>query len=148
MFKLIKVIKELLLYRDYKRLIRHEELNSPEWTKRKLRRDWFYRIYTVINLPPEVLLATDLPIESRPSFVMNEIKPTNEYLMSLKLHELLTLSIEPIKNTNNEAYLVVYQFLFRHLSYFWIIRFVIYITVITSILFNLNSIVGYINTYF
>ena len=50
MFRLLKVIKEIKLYREYRKIIRKEELNSPRWAKAKLRRDWVYRIYTVINL--------------------------------------------------------------------------------------------------
>lgn len=130
MFKLHRVIKEIALYREFTKQIKSEELNSPLWSRKNLRRDYLNRIYTVINLPPEVLLSNDLPKEARPSFVLNEIKPINDYLKSLNLEEILTLWIDPVKGTNEESYLVVYQFVFRELSWIWIFRFIIQLGVI------------------
>jgi hypothetical protein len=142
MLRLFKVIKEISLYRDYSKIIKKEAQNAQLWSRRKLRLDFFNRIYTVINLPPEVLYSVDLPKESRPSFVISETKDINDYLKSLNLEELLTMWIEPIKGTNDEAYLVVYQFLFRYLSWLWLIRFVVEITIITLILVNINWIIS------
>lgn len=130
MFKLHRVIKEIALYREFTKQIKSEELNSPLWSRRNLRRDYLNRIYTVVNLPPEVLLSNDLPKEARPSFVLNEIKPINDYLKSLNLEEILTLWIDPVKGTNEESYLVVYQFVFREISWLWIFRFIIEVGVI------------------
>ena len=142
MLRLFKVIREISLYRDYSKIIKKEASNAQLWSKRKLRLDFFNRIYTVINLPPEVLYSADLPKESRPSFVISETKHINDYLKALNLEELLTMWIEPVKGTDEEAYLVVYQFLFRHLSWLWIFRFVIEISVIIAIIFNFNSIIS------
>jgi hypothetical protein len=85
-------------------------------------------------LPPEVLLSNDLPKEARPSFVLSEIKPINDYLKSLNLEELLTLWIDPVKGTNEESYLVVYQFVFREISWIWIFRFICELSIIGFIL--------------
>jgi hypothetical protein len=130
MFKIIKVIKELLIYRDFIKSIRNDMKISPIWTRKNLRVDKINRIYTVINLPPEVILSNDLPVESRPSFVLSEIKPINDHFRSLQLEELMTLWLEPVKGTNNEAYLVVYQFIFRDISWIWVARFLIEIILI------------------
>ena len=142
MLRLFKVIKEISLYRDYSKIIKKEAQNAQLWSRRKLRLDFFNRIYTVINLPPEVLYSVDLPKESRPSFVISETKDINDYLKSLNLEELLTMWIEPVKDTNDEAYLVVYQFLFRYLNWLWVIRFVLEITSLTIILLNINWIIS------
>lgn len=142
MFRIFKVIKEISLYREYVRTIKAEEGLSPIWKAKNLRIDKINRIYTVVNLPLEVLLATDLPKESRPSFVINEIKPINLYLQSLNLEELVTMGIEPIEGTNEEAYLVVYQFLFRHISVLWILRFIVEIAAIIIIIIKWNSIIS------
>lgn len=136
MFKLPRVLKEISLYREYTKQIREEELNSPLWSRRNLRRDYLNRMYTVINLPPEVLMSNDLPKEARPSFVLNEIKPINDYLKSLNLEELLTVWIEPVKGTNEESYLVVYQFVFREISWLWIFRFIFEISLISFIMYK------------
>jgi hypothetical protein len=143
-FKSSKVWKDISLYREYLRIVKNESLNSPVWSRKNLRRDWFGRIYTVINLPPEVIFSADLPKESRPSFVMNEIKPINEYMKVLNLEEILTLSCEEIKGTNSESYLVVYQYLFRELSWIWIFRFVLETIGIFLIAFNWNFLIGFI----
>lgn len=134
MFKLHRVLKEISLYREYTKQIRSEELNSPLWSRRNLRRDYLNRIYTVINLPPEVLMSRDFPKESRPSFVLSEIKPINDYFKSLNLEELLTLWIDPVKGTNEESYLVVYQFVFREISWVWIFRFISEIAIILAVI--------------
>ena len=142
MLRLIKVIKEIVLYREYSRIIKKESENAQLWSRRKLRLDFFNRIYTVINLPPEVLYATDLPKESRPSFVISETKDINDYLKALNLEELLTMWIEPVKGTDEEAYLVVYQFLFRYLSWLWLIRFIFEVAIVVTILCNLNWLIS------
>jgi hypothetical protein len=143
-FKSFKVWKDISLYQEYLRIVKNESLNSPIWSRKNLRKDWFGRIYTVINLPPEVIFSADLPKESRPSFVMNEIKPINEYMKTLNLEEILTLSYEEIKGTNSESYLVVYQYLFRELSWIWIFRFVLETIGIFLIAFNWNFLIGFI----
>lgn len=133
MFKLLRVLKEISLYREYIKQIRSEKLNSPLWSRNNLRMDYLNRIYTVVNLPLEVLMSNDLPKEARPSFVLNEIKPINAYLKSLNLEEILTLWIDPVKGTNDESYLVVYQFVFREISWVWIFRFISEIALIALI---------------
>jgi hypothetical protein len=123
--KFFKVYNDIRVYRDYLNIIKKDLENSPIWTRKGMRIDWFGRIYTVVNLPPEVLFSADLPKEARPSFVMNEIKPINEYFKTINIEELITLWIEPIKGTNEESYLVVYQYVFRELSWIWIFRFLL-----------------------
>jgi hypothetical protein len=141
-FKFIKVWKDVAIYRDYLKIIKKESLNSPVWSRKNLRKDWFGRIYTVVNLPPEVIFSADLPKESRPSFVMNEIKPINDYMKSLNLQEILTLSIEEVESTNSESYLVVYQYLFRELNWIWIFRFVIELIFITTLIIKWDWIIS------
>ena len=138
MLRLLKVIKEIRLYREYRKIIRKEELDSPKWAKANLRRDWVYRIYTVINLPPQVTMSSDFPEESKPSFVVSELKPINEYLKYLNLQELLTMSIEPIEETQNNSWLIVYQFLFRQLSWVWIFSFLVQIFLIILLIVYWN----------
>jgi hypothetical protein len=130
MLRLFKVIKELKVYRDYLRIIKKESQESPLWSRRRLRVDFLGRIYTVINLPPEVIFSNDLPKEARPSFVMNDVKPINEYLKSLNLEEVLTVYAEPVKDTREESYLVVYQYVFRYLTWLWLLRFLLELSAI------------------
>lgn len=140
--KFFKVYNDVKVYRDYLKIIKKEFNDSPIWTRKGMRIDWFGRIYTVVNLPPEVLFSTDLPKEARPSFVVNEIKPINEYFKTINIVELITLWIEPVKDTNEESYLVVYQYIFRELSWIWILRFVVEISLIIFVILNRSHIIN------
>jgi len=140
--KFFRVYRDIKIYRDYLKIVNKEAKDSPLWTRNRLRVDWFGRIYTVVNLPPEVIYSVDLPKESRPSFVMNELKPVNEYLKSLNLEEIITVGLEPVKGTNDESYLVVYQYVFRELSWIWIFRFLLEISLIGFAIANRSYIIN------
>ena len=130
MFRIFKVLKEISLYREYLKVIKKESLDSPEWSRLRLRKDWFGRIYTVFNLPPEVTQSPDFPKYARPSFVFDQIKPINEYLTKLSLQELIAPLMNPVEGTDEESFLVVYSFVFRQISLLWILRFIIEISLI------------------
>lgn len=130
MFRLFKVLKEIRLYRDYLKILKKESLDSPEWSRLKLRKDWFGRIYTVFNLPPEVTQSPDFPRYSRPAFVFDQIKPINNYLTKLNLQELIAPTMSPIKGTDEESFLVIYTFVFRQVTLLWILRFVLQVFLI------------------
>jgi hypothetical protein len=111
-------------------VIKKESLDSPEWSKLRLRKDWFGRIYTVFNLPPEVTKSPDFPKYARPAFVFDQIKPINEYLTKLSLQELIAPLMNPVEGTDEESFLVVYSFVFRQISILWMARLAVEITLI------------------
>lgn len=119
--RLFRIIRELFLFREYLKQIRNEEMNSVVFQRFNLRIDWVGRIYTVINLPKEVTESPDLPKDSRPAYVLEEIKPINDYIKSINLEELVTLLFKPIPGTNDDSFLVVYHFLFRELTWRWVL---------------------------
>lgn len=123
MFRIFKVIKEILLYREYLRVIKKESQDSPEWAKLRLRKDWFGRVFTVVNLPPEVTKSPEFPKYARPSFVFDQIRPINDYLTRLRLQELIAPMINPVKGTDEESFLVIYTFAYKQLSWLWLFRF-------------------------
>jgi hypothetical protein len=90
---------------------------TVEWEKLKLRHDWIGRIYTVINLPPEVIYSPDAPQEIRPAYVLEESKPINEYLTKLNLQEIIIPELSPIENSI--SWLIVYKPYFQKLSWKW-----------------------------
>jgi hypothetical protein len=130
MFRIFKVLKEIRLYREYLKVIKKESLDSPEWSKLRLRRDWFGRIYTVFNLPPEVTKSPDFPKYARPAFVFDQIKPINEYLTKLSFQELIAPLMNPVEGTDEESFLVVYSFVFRQISILWMVRLAVEIALI------------------
>lgn len=116
---MFSAFKEFLLYLKYRKIVKQESLTDPIWIRKNLRLDWLCRIYTVINLPPEVTMSRDLPMESRPSFVFDTIKPINDYLRKTGIEEMISLSIDPLPGTDNGSYLVVYYFLFKKFNLFY-----------------------------
>ena len=113
-----RVVIDIKNYLYIRRIIKNNS-NSIEWKKFKLRVDWVGRIYTVINLPPEVLYSPDTPEEIRPAYVIEESKPLNEYLTSLNLQEIILPSINPIPEST--SYLLTYTPYFQRLSLSWVI---------------------------
>lgn len=144
MFRIFKVIKEIGLYREYLKVIKKESIDSPEWSRLRLRKDWFGRIYTVINLPPEVTKSPEFPKYARPSFVFDQIRPINDYLTKLRLQELIAPLMNPVEGTDEESFLVIYTFVFRQITWLWILRFVLEITAISLLASNFTTILSYI----
>lgn len=135
-FRLFKVIREIRTYSQYRGIIKKESQDSPNWMKLKLRYDWIGRIYTVVNLPPEVTMSRDFPVDARPAYVFEEIKPVNEYLTRLNLQEVLTPVLTPIDGTNGDSYLVVYYYFFRQLSWIWLLRIILEFILISLAAYN------------
>jgi hypothetical protein len=87
-------------------------------------------------------MSPDFPEESKPSFVISEMKPINEYLKYLNLEELLTTGIQPIEGTQDNSWLIIYQFLFRELSWIWILKFIFQLSLIFGLIFYWSSIMN------
>jgi hypothetical protein len=118
-----KLLADVKNYRFLLKTIKKNK-NSVEFKKYKLRHDWVGRLYTVINIPPEVLHSPDSPEEIRPAYVLEESRPLNEYLTKLNLQEIIIPEIEPIKDTN--SWLIIYKPYFQKISFRWfIIRFLL-----------------------
>ena len=107
------MLREIWIYFKFRKLVKKFSNDDIIWTRQGLRVDWLCRIYTVVNLPPQVTMSPDLPKESWPSFVFESIKPINDYFRTIGLEEMMTVSLDSIDNTNQESYLVVYYFLFK-----------------------------------
>lgn len=146
MFRIFKVIKEIRLFREYLKVIRKESLDSPEWSRLRLRKDWFGRIYTVINLPPEVTQSPEFPKYARPSFVFDQIRPINDYLTKLSLQELIAPLMNPIEGTDEESFLVIYTFVFRQISWLWILGFILQVVGISLLASNWTHILAYLHS--
>jgi hypothetical protein len=140
--RLLSVLKDLKLYSDFISITKKESIDSPEWNKLKLRRDWFGRIYTVVNLPPEVTQSRDFPIEARPAWVFEEIRPVNEYLTRLNLQEIIAPLLRPLPEANGDSFLVIYYFVFREFSWMWIFRFLLEIYIFAYVYFNWSYLLG------
>jgi len=123
-----RVIKDIGNYFFVRRTIK-SNVGSIEWDRFKLRVDWIGRIYTVVNLPPEVIYSPDAPEEIRPAYVIEESRPLNEYLTKLGLAEVILPEITPIPKS--VSYLITYTPSFQRLSFRWIFYRIGLILVIT-----------------
>ena len=119
-----RVITDIRNYFFIRKTIKKNE-KSIEWERFKLRVDWIGRIYTVVNLPPEVIYSPDSPEEIRPAYILEESRPLNEYLTRLNLQEVIMPKISPIPES--VSYLIVYSPYFQRLSLRWIIYRIILI---------------------
>jgi len=117
--RIIEVLKEIGNYLYLRKVIRRNS-NTPEWTKLNLRVGWFGVIYTVVNLPPEVFEGEEVYYQV---FIIEKMKPINDYLASLNLQEIITpvVSSKVNKEEGKFAYLVKYQPLFRELTFGWVV---------------------------
>lgn len=116
---MIGFVRDIKNYLDLRKTIKKEAQDSPVWLKYRLRHDYIGRIYTVVNLPPEVTLSPDDPEEIRAAYVIDMTRPINQYLTSLNLQEIIYPEFKPIKGT--DSYLVIYNPLFRTLTVSWLL---------------------------
>lgn len=116
--RIFGVIRDIRNYLFLRRVTKRELMNSPIWAKNNLRVDWIGRIYTVMNLPPEVTMAPDLPKELWPAYLIEQSKGLNEYLTSLNLHEIIIPEYKEIPGSN--SYLLIYCPYLRDLTVWWV----------------------------
>lgn len=132
-----RVITDIGNYFFVRRTIK-KNIDSIEWNRFKLRVDWIGRIYTVVNLPPEVIYSPDTPEEIRPAYVIEESRPLNEYLTKLGLSEVVLPEITPIPKS--VSYLITYTPSFQRLSLRWILYRIGLILVISYIQYKFGLI--------
>jgi hypothetical protein len=118
--KIFRILKEINNYFFIKKTIRKNK-NTDGWKKHNLREGYLGIIYTVINLPPEVFESEEQYYQL---YVIEQLKPINEYLASLNMQEVVTLRIENKCNKELAEYAfgVKYVPLFRDFSLFWILK--------------------------
>lgn len=127
--RIVRIYREIKNFLSLLKIIEKEKLDSPKWAKLNLRSDSIGRIYTVINLPPEVVNSNDFPKEAKPAWVFDETKTINKYFLELNLQEILTVRFSPIPDTDDNSYLVVYSFVWRELTTRYVIsRILLYLS--------------------
>ena len=85
---------------NYKFGIRLEKLprqQKPNLKEKGFRVDWIGRIYTVINLPEEVVSA---PI-SQEGYVLMQLRKHDKFLLELGIADYVSPEFNPIPDTNS-----------------------------------------------
>ena len=105
-----KIYRDIVNFFLIRKAIRTAKRNAM-WKKYNLRHDWIYRTYTVIN-------PTKYDIGDEPAVLQAKIvekaKPINAFVDSLKIGDLVAVSVEQIPESN--SYLLVYYPIFNYIS--------------------------------
>ena len=132
---MFKALREFFIYLKYRMIVKKESASDVIWTRQGLRYAWLCRIYTVVNLSPQVTMSPDIPPDARGPFVFDAIKPINDYMRRTGIEEMITVSIDPVDGTDKESYLVVYYFVFRAFNFWWFLFYLVLVPL--SLMFSL-----------
>lgn len=118
------IFREIKNYFFLRRVFNRESKNpDSQWQTFKLRKNWYGRTYTVISLREEEDGEEELV---KNWIAMERMRPINDYLTSLGMHEIIFPSIEKIPNSR--SYLIVYSPLFVETKFSWFFWRIIFIT--------------------
>jgi hypothetical protein len=105
-----KLYKEIRLWYIFRKVAK---ANEQFLADNNLRVDWIGRIYTVLNMPPEVLASPEI---SQEGWVFQQLPKMTKVLMEMGIAEAAFPSMEKIEST--DGFLVVLWPEFDRLS-FW-----------------------------
>jgi hypothetical protein len=103
---LIKDVRNYLYYKNKVQKMVEQGLLS----QLKARTDWFNRIYYVVNLEPETLLATGDIIDLEKSRVFDSVAKVQGRFADSNLVEIVEITTKRIKNDEYYAYLVIIKY--------------------------------------
>lgn len=98
------VIKDIRNYIFYREQIKKIEA-SGILAMNRMRVDWLKRVYYVVNLEPETLMAADA-VELEKSRVFESVSKIQTTLMDHNLFEIIEVSTKRIKTQDYYAYLI------------------------------------------
>jgi hypothetical protein len=117
-----KLYKEIRLWYIFRKVAK---ANEEFLADNNLRVDWIGRIYTVLNMPPEVLASPEIAQEG---WVFQQLPKMTKVLMEMGIAEAAFPSMEKIEGT--DGFLVVLWPEFDRLSFWSILGHTVLTTVI------------------
>jgi len=135
----MNIFKKIKLFKDFKKIIDNQSVDLSE--KFNIRVDKSHRLYTVLNIPEEVIgdaysvKKTDIDRISQ-RYIKEFLKEVNKDLVSYGLNELF--KIYDVKKVSKFSYLIVIGFsLFKSNRYYNYIKFLIIplLVIILTLLF-------------
>lgn len=117
-----KLYKEIRLWYIYRKVAK---ANEEFLANNNMRVDWIGRIYTVLNMPPEVLASPEIAQEG---WVFQQLPKMTKVLMEMGIAEAAFPSMEKIEGT--DGFLVILWPEFDRLSFWSIIGHTLLTTVI------------------
>jgi hypothetical protein len=124
-----KLYKEIRLWYIYRKVAK---ANEEFLANNNMRVDWIGRIYTVLNMPPEVLASPEIAQEG---WVFQQLPKMTKVLMEMGIAEAAFPSMEKIEGT--DGFLVVLWPEFDRLA-FWPIISHTFLTTLIIILAKLG----------
>lgn len=124
-----KIYRDIINFLFIRKAIRKAEKTS-KWKKFNLRRDWVFRVYTVLN-PTKYEIGED-PIVLKQRMT-EKTYPINAYIESLGISDLIAASWEKIPDS--ESYLLVYYPIFNYLTVWRVFWFFFLLITSVSLLF-------------
>ena len=116
LYKLINCIKEVSNYRFYRKSISRMQ-STGLLAQKEMRADWLKRVYFVVNLQPETLLAGGDLVELEQSRVTEAIASKNDVFSQDGLLEIVVADYRRIKTSDYYAYLIWIRY--RTLTKIW-----------------------------
>lgn len=120
-----KIYRDIVNFLTVRKAIMRAERTS-KWKTLNLRRDWVYRVYTVLNPSKFELGDDEIVIKQK---MTEKTYPINAYIDSLGISDLVAASWEKIPETN--SYLLVYYPIFNYLSVWRVFMFFVLLTLKT-----------------
>lgn len=90
----IKLLRELNIWRKIRNIAKE---NEKDLNEKGFRVDWVGRIYTVINLPEEVVTA---PI-SQEGYVLMKLREHDQFLLQMGIADYVSPEFSRIENTDS-----------------------------------------------
>lgn len=103
------IVKDLVNYHFYRKQIKSID-EAGYFKTKKIRTDWLSRVYYVVNLEPELQLATGDLLDLEKSRVFDSVSKIQGLFADRNLTEIVKVSSKRIKTDDYYAYLVTIQY--------------------------------------
>lgn len=103
------LVKDVMNYRFYRKQIKSID-DAGFFKPKKMRTDWLRRVYYVVNLEPELQLATGDLIDLEKSRVFDSVSKIQGIFADRNLTEIVKVSSKRIKSDEYYAYLVTIEY--------------------------------------
>jgi hypothetical protein len=123
------------IWRKYRKIARQ---NQDFLLEKGMRVDWLGRIYTVVNMPEEVITNQETVQQG---WVLQQLSPLNDALMNIGVNDYAYPEITKVPNSN--SYLIVMYPEIDALNPFRIIWNLLGLGIIASIVYVLVSVLGH-----
>ena len=146
-FRIFGVLNDIANYFYIIKTVKKIE-KTNEWKNLKLRRDWIFRIYTVINInldDERDQNDKESIIEIERFKLLDEIRPIAFYLDSFNFREILKPVTKKIDEEETNAYLLIFKPYFVDLSFKYVFSRILIFSIIIY-LFNKFDIVKLISS--